>query len=78
MLEEYVPSNSILIKCFIDGMYYYEKNNYFSVSVIKLFIELLRACSKDKRNIIISNIFSKIDAIERCSKYDFEEDDIPF
>ena len=73
MLEEYIPNNSILISCFIDGEYSYHKNTEFSVSVLKSFLILLRQSTKEKRNIILGNIHSKLDAVPRSSP-----DDIPF
>ncbi|MGA1980605.1 MAG: serine/threonine-protein kinase [Sedimentisphaerales bacterium] len=76
MLEEHLPNNSSLIQCFVNGSYYFSNENTFSVTLIKSFIDLLRSCSKEKRNIIFSNLHSKLDAVER---YDLKaEDDIPF
>jgi len=79
MLEEYVPSNNMVIRCFLNGTYYFNKSSYFSVSAIKVFIELLRSCSKDKKNIIIDNLFARLDSLERYSNQgpDFD-DEIPF
>ena len=76
MLEEHIPDNASLTQCFINGPYYFSKRDTFPVSVLKSFIDLLRSCSKEKRNIILSNIFSKLDAIERYDKK--AQDDIPF
>jgi len=78
MLEEYVPSNNLIIKCFINGSYYFNKNHHIHVKDIKSFIELLRSCSKEKRNIILSNIYTKLDALDRFAEEDGFDDDIPF
>jgi serine/threonine-protein kinase len=72
MLEESIPDVSNLINCFVKGLYYYTKGKQFSVYIIKNFIDLLRSSSKEKKNIILSNIHTKLDAIDR---YD---DDVPF
>lgn len=78
MLEEYVPSNNVIKRCFLNGTYYFSKKTYFQVSEIKAFIELLRSCSRDKKNIIIDNIFSRLDSIDRYSDQNLSNDDIPF
>ena len=78
MLEECIPSNSNLIRCFVNGSYYFDNSSYILVSTIKLFLELLRSCSKEKRNIILSNLHSKLDAIVRYDKESEFDDDIPF
>lgn len=78
MLEEYLPSSSLVTKCFLNGTYYYSKNNYFPVHEVKAFIELIRSCSKDKKNIIINNLCSKLDSIERYIEPPVDFDDAPF
>ncbi|MDZ5604668.1 protein kinase family protein [Pseudomonas sp. RP23018S] len=82
MLENQVTSNTEVIKCFINGAYYYNKNHKMSVSVIKKFLALLCSSSKEKRNIIEANIYARLDAVERYKPKpvpDFSSfDDIPF
>ena len=77
MLEENLPDNNLITKIFINGSYYFRENLDMSVNDLKAFIELLRSCSREKGNIILSNIHTKLDVINR---YDdkFEDDDIPF
>jgi len=75
MLEEYLPKTTLLSNCFIDGSYYTKSIN-IPVCYIRDFIELLRGSSKEKRNIILSNIHSKLDGIERYTG--FNEEEIPF
>ena len=77
MLEENLPDNTTLIRCFINGTYYYNKHFNFSISIIKNFINLLRSCSIEKKNIILSNIHTKLDSILRYEET-VPEDDIPF
>jgi len=75
MLEENIPSSPTLLKCFINGSYY-SMRRPISVQTLKSFVELLRACSREKKNIILSNIQSRLDSIPRYE--DSDEDDIPF
>ncbi|MBS7412509.1 protein kinase family protein [Pseudomonas syringae] len=82
MLEKQVPSNVQVARCFINGEYYFSKNNRIAVSVIKSFVALLSSSSKEKRNIIEANIYARLDAVERYKPkpvLDFSSfDDIPF
>lgn len=79
MLEEYIPSNNALIKCFVNGSYsYYGGNFLVPIHLIKSFLELLRSCSKEKQNIILSNLHSRLDAVDRYDKPAEFDDDIPF
>ena len=77
MLEEFAPNHSSILMCFLNGPYYYKKNMNFKITILKEFIELFRSCSKDKKNIIITNLCSKFDAIERYSERQ-AGDDVPF
>jgi eukaryotic-like serine/threonine-protein kinase len=78
MLEEQIPDTTSIIRCFINGGYYFKRNYIFNVSTLKAFIGLLRSCSKEKRNIIFSNIHSKLDAVTRYTEKVEFDDDIPF
>lgn len=78
MLEEYLPSNSAIAKCFINGSYYFSRQYVVSVSTLKSFIDLLKSCSKEKKNIILSNLLTKLDAVERYEDNVNFDDDIPF
>ena len=77
MLEESLPDNTSLTRLFINGSYYYNKNIDFPIYVIKNFLNLLRSCSIEKKNIILSNIHTKLDAISRYKEIT-TDDDIPF
>ncbi len=78
MLEESLSDNTNLIHCFINGAYYYKRNFDFPVSVLKNFIDLLRSCSTEKKNIILGNLYTKLDSITRYEKTIIDDDDIPF
>lgn len=77
MLEESLPDNTTLIRFFINGSYYYNKKFNFPIYVIKNFINLLRSCSIEKKNIILSNIHTKLDAIPGYEET-VPDYDIPF
>ena len=79
MLEEYCPSNNFVIRCFLNGQFYYSKNRLFLISELKQFVEFLRSCSKDKKNIILNNIYTRLDATERYPELPTGfNDDVPF
>ncbi len=76
MMEEYVTSVSSVVRCFIQGSYYYNSNTSFPVSVVNDFLDLLRSASTEKKRIIVSNLHTRFDSIKR---YDQElEDSVPF
>ena len=79
MLEEYVPTNKKVLNCFINGAYYFSKKNLISVNCLKNFLALLRSCSKDKKEIILANIMTRLDAAERYTEVPpSTSEDIPF
>jgi eukaryotic-like serine/threonine-protein kinase len=78
MLEEYVPNSAVVLKCFINGSYYYNTHHSFQVEVLRKFLDFFRSCSREKKNIVIGNIQTKLDAVKRYAvKVNFD-DDIPF
>ena len=77
MLERYLPNNNKLIECFINGNFRYFPKHATSINILKSFISLLKSCPIEKKNIIISNIHSKLDSIDRFDP-DFSDEDIPF
>lgn len=77
MLEEYVPKTNNLIKCFINGGYkYYTKKN-FPVDTLKDFILIFKNNHKEKQNIILSNLQTKLDSIPKIQEFTPEEN-VPF
>ena len=78
MLEDYIPTPSSVVECFVNGSFSFKRQASFPVRTLKAFIELFRSCSKEKQNIILSNIHTRLDSLERYHpKIDFD-DDIPF
>ncbi len=78
MLEEWIPSNSVVLQCFLSGAYFYSSRNFIQVSSIRGFIELLRSCSREKKNIVIGNLHTRLDSIARYEEKVEFDDDIPF
>ena len=77
MLEECVPDNSRLIRCFINGAFSYYRQVEFPINVLQSFLQLLRQSLKEKRNIILGNIHSKLNSIPTYEVTP-NEDEIPF
>lgn len=78
LLEDILPSNNLILNCFINGAFHYKTKTNFYVHVLREFVDFFRSCSKEKKNIIISNLQTRLDSIQRYSlNLDFD-DDIPF
>lgn len=78
MLEECIPVPALVSNSFINGPYYSYNKTSFSVRVLRDFIDLLRNCSSEKRNIIMSNIHTKLDSLPRYNNTMEVDDDLPF
>lgn len=79
MLEQWLPSNAIVIQCFVNGSYYYSNKSFLEVENLRRFIHLLRSCSKEKKDIIISNILTRLNGVARYQEQTkFDDDGIPF
>ncbi|WP_161958669.1 protein kinase family protein [Ferruginivarius sediminum] len=78
MLEEVVPNTNLVLRCLLDGAYYYKKQYNIEVTVLKEFLDFLRGCTKEKRNIVISNLYTKLDNITRYDINSELDDEIPF
>ena len=77
MLEETVPDSTLVIRCFLNGPYYYKKTG-FTVEPVKDFLHLLKTSSQEKMRIIMANLHTRLDAIMRYSDKEINYDDIPF
>ncbi len=63
---------------FINGQYFYNNKSSFRVSTLKDFLDIYRAASREKKNIILSNLQTRLDSIKRYEAQPFSEEDIPF
>lgn len=73
-----IPDNSALIRCFIDGKCNYFPKVFIKIDILTDFLNLLKSCSKDKKNIILKNIHSMLDSIDRIAEPIINDDEIPF
>lgn len=78
MLEIQVPRNNIVIQCLLSGAFYFSSRHMIKVSAIKGFLDLMRGCSKEKKSIIINNLFTRLDARPRYDESADIDDEIPF
>ena len=77
MLEKTVPHTPMVTRCFLDGTHYYSKTMEFQVGLVKRFLTLLKSCDHEQGRIILANLHSKMDTIERYL-YAPPDDDSPF
>lgn len=78
MLEEYLPSPAALSRIFVRGSYRYRPQQKVDVHTIKNFINLLTGLSRQKGEIVLANIFSRLDALARVRPSYNLDDEIPF
>lgn len=78
MLEKIIPDNTKIIKCFINGSYKYFKRKDLQIDTLKQFLIFLKSCSKEKKNIILNNLHSRFDSIDRIDNNIINEEEIPF
>jgi len=75
ILEDELQNLSAIPRCFIKGQFRYFKRARFLVLHLKLFLELLKSSTDDKKKILINHIWQRLDSIER---FEDIEDDLPF
>lgn len=76
MLEESVADAAIILRCFLNGSYYYRKAG-FPVVALKNFLRLLKGSTHEKQRIAMANLYTRLAAITRYSVNEFD-DDFPF
>lgn len=76
MLEDYFQNPVAIIKCFIEGKYYYDNTVDIEVTSLKEFIGILKSLNSAKKRILLNNIWSRLDGIDRYD--DYASDDLPF
>lgn len=79
MLEDTAPDAAPVLRCFLNGGFRYQKLG-LDVKITRDFILLLKSSDEEKRRIILANIQSRLDAIDRYDtpKLKDYDDDIPF
>jgi Serine/threonine protein kinase len=73
-LESEIPDAALVTRCFIHSGNYRYKKAGFPVTALRDFIQLLKESTPGKLRIIMANIHSRLDAIERMVPMD----DVPF
>ena len=73
MLEDSIQNTRAIIKVFLRGSYYYNKDVTMEIWVLKNFINLLKSCSTEKIKVIMINIQNRLDGIQR-----YVDAEIPF
>jgi serine/threonine protein kinase len=74
MLETYIQNHNSIATCFVRGDYSYYTKREIEVEILKDFLNFIKSVSKDKRKVIINNIWQRLDTVER----EVTEDDLPF
>ncbi len=67
MLEEYVPDSVLVARCVIRGSYY-RKQKGLRVWVVRDFLQMLKGLSPEKKRIVMSNLYTRLDAIPRYNE----------
>jgi len=68
MLETFVQNHNSIAQCFVKGAYRYYTKREVKVEVIKDFVNLLKSISKDKRKVVVNNLWQRLDTVERETK----------
>jgi serine/threonine-protein kinase len=77
-MEHAVPDASKVLGCFVTGGYHFIRRRPLIVENIRLFLDLLNRSSAERRRVILANLYSKLDAVDRYSNTPFDDNDIPF
>ena len=77
MLENTIPDAAMVLRCVVEGMYYYRKKG-FGVDTVRDFLNLLRAAHGERARVILANLHTRLDSLPRYSPDILTEDDIPF
>jgi serine/threonine-protein kinase len=78
MLESYVPDPTTVVRCFLNGTYFYKRNQTLSVNCIYDFLRLFKTSTEEKRRLILANLHTRFDTIPRYAEVQDNDDDIPF
>lgn len=77
MLEETLPDCAPVLRCFLNGNYYYKKTD-FPTQALRDFLQLFNYPHAEKQRIALANLHSRLDAIQRYTRPKKDDDDIPF
>lgn len=77
MLEIYIPNPNKIVSQFTKSSFRYWKNNQFKTKTLHDFIEVIKSMPPGKQSIILDNLITKLDSMERTKPSNLD-DDIPF
>lgn len=77
MLEKEIQKTPTVVNCFVKGNYSYSTLNLIKVNTVKTFINMLKSKTKDNQQIILNNLWNRLDGIPRYNP-DKEYDNLPF
>jgi serine/threonine protein kinase len=78
MLEWEIPHSHRIIGCFVDGDYYYKRNQTVETQTVRDFMRLLKSCGGEQARVIIANLGTRPDTIKRYDPDQIQDEDIPF
>ena len=78
MLEYEIAEPHRIIACFVEGGYYYKKNRRILTETVRDFVRLLKSCGIEQARIILANLDTRLDAINRYDPDEIQDEDIPF
>lgn len=78
MLEENVSSPNRIVSTFLSGAFRFWKQRDFETEKLKDFLQILRSLPNDKQAIVLENLVTRLDGIEKTKPKIQMDDDIPF
>jgi serine/threonine-protein kinase len=76
-LEDYVSKPTRIARTFIDGEYYFRKDWSVRTDTLSGFLGLLKGSNVERANVIVANLCSRMDAVQRYQQDPFT-DEVPF
>lgn len=81
-LEVLMPTPVPLLRVFVQGAFTYFREGDFSVQTLRNFVHMFKRLPPEKQSLVLSNLYTRFDAIERYDQrkptLDDFDDDIPF
>lgn len=78
MLEEYVPDPVTICRVFVRGAFRYIKRQYVEVDLVADFLKFIKSVEGKKREIVVANVLTRLDAVKRIERTQTLDDEIPF
>lgn len=77
MLEEYIPNMNLVVREFVKGAFFYNRNAAMKVEDLHSFIQFFKSLSGGKRRVVLNNLWNRLDTIIRYENT-IDDDDLPF